>query len=265
MTTFRLALINYDILNKNDKVRNMANVVIHDLKYQKIQKMDVPDHLIGLFEYFWMVTWDMPDGESKIQKVITEPKADMYFEQTTNSWKLSHMRKTVFEYHLVGRGSVFGVKLKPASQRICLGLQDSLADLNFNDSFETICQLLSSSLNISNLIVTSEMKTINEIIDLISSSEEILTVTDVVTRFEIEPRKLQRIFKDHIGFSLKWIISRYRLLEAIRMSQGGEFDLSEISYRLGYSDQAHFSREFKANCAMTPGEYGRIYLEGMKG
>lgn len=32
-------------------------------------------------------------------------------------------------------------------------------------------------------------------------------------------------------------------------------NLSEIAYRVGFSDQAHFSRSFKRHFGMTPSEY----------
>ncbi len=43
------------------------------------------------------------------------------------------------------------------------------------------------------------------------------------------------------------------------MAQGGNVDWSELAYDLGYSDQSHFIRDFKANCGLTPKEYNAVY------
>lgn len=45
-----------------------------------------------------------------------------------------------------------------------------------------------------------------------------------------------------------------RINEAREQLQAGE-DLAEVAYRLGFADQSHFQRTFKAYAGVTPGRY----------
>jgi AraC-like DNA-binding protein len=54
------------------------------------------------------------------------------------------------------------------------------------------------------------------------------------------------------------VINRYRLHEALeRLAQGGNVEWARLALDLGYFDQAHFIRDFKALVGRTPGEYLR--------
>jgi AraC-like DNA-binding protein len=54
------------------------------------------------------------------------------------------------------------------------------------------------------------------------------------------------------------VIKRYRLHEVAERLAGGEVvDWPDIVLELGYSDQAHFIKDFKANVGRTPAEYAK--------
>jgi AraC-like DNA-binding protein len=79
-----------------------------------------------------------------------------------------------------------------------------------------------------------------------------------VERFGIATRTLQRIFSDYVGASPKWVIQRYRLQEAAeRLARDGPAGLSRLAQELGYVDQAHFIRDFRAMVGVPPAEYAR--------
>jgi transcriptional regulator GlxA family with amidase domain len=71
-------------------------------------------------------------------------------------------------------------------------------------------------------------------------------------------RALQRLFKDYVGVSPKWVIQRYRLHEALaRLESGAPLDLAALALELGYFDQAHFNRDFKSLLGRAPAAYAR--------
>jgi len=54
----------------------------------------------------------------------------------------------------------------------------------------------------------------------------------------------------------KWVIERYRMLEALdEMNSDTHVDIAELALKLGYSDQAHFSNQFKAITNFSPSSY----------
>jgi AraC-like DNA-binding protein len=95
---------------------------------------------------------------------------------------------------------------------------------------------------------------LNEIINGIIHDRDITKVEHLVDRFNIAKRTLQRLFSQYIGVSPKWVIQRYRMHEAGELIESG-MDLTRLAMNLGYTDQAHFSKDFKAAIGKSPKQY----------
>ena len=81
---------------------------------------------------------------------------------------------------------------------------------------------------------------------------------DLVDRYGLNKRMLQRLFARYVGVSPKWVIQRYRLNEAAEQLANGEsINQAELALNLGYSDQAHFIRDFKSIVGVSPAAYAR--------
>src|SRR5262249_4830414 len=99
---------------------------------------------------------------------------------------------------------------------------------------------------------------VTEIVYAVAKDRGILTVEDLVDRYGLNKRTLQRLFARYIGVSPKWVIQRYRLHEAAEQLAAGASDSqATIALNLGYSDQAHFVRDFKAIVGVSPAAYAR--------
>ena len=97
---------------------------------------------------------------------------------------------------------------------------------------------------------------IGAIVEEIATDRSLTTVDIVGRRFGISPRSLQRLFSRYIGVSPKWVINRHRLHEVVdRLAKGETVDWTRLALDLGYFDQAHFIRDFKAIIGRTPGDY----------
>ena len=72
---------------------------------------------------------------------------------------------------------------------------------------------------------------------------------------KLDARTLQRRFASRVGVSPKWVVQRYRLHEAAALLARGERTLAAIAADLGYFDQAHFTRDFKAVVGAPPRAY----------
>jgi AraC-like DNA-binding protein len=102
-----------------------------------------------------------------------------------------------------------------------------------------------------------------EIVAGIAADRDIISVAEVCTRWQIAPLALQRLFRNKIGIGPKWVIQRYRLHEVIerihaRADAGATAPpWAAWAAELGFTDQAHFARSFRAFIGASPGQYVR--------
>lgn len=97
---------------------------------------------------------------------------------------------------------------------------------------------------------------VSTIVNTIATTPGITRVEEVAERFGATVRSLQRLFSQYVGVSPKWVIKRYRLHEAVqRMDAGESIEWTRLAVELGYFDQTHFIKDFKAMVGRSPGEY----------
>ena len=97
---------------------------------------------------------------------------------------------------------------------------------------------------------------VGKLVSSIASSAEIKRVADLVDACGRSERTLHRLFARYIGVSPAWVIRRYRLHAAAqRLTANPPADVRAVAWELGYADQAHFIRDFRATIGVTPGAY----------
>jgi AraC-like DNA-binding protein len=70
--------------------------------------------------------------------------------------------------------------------------------------------------------------------------------------------RLWRLFAEHVGCTPQWAIRIYRLNEAARViADTFAPDYAALAARLGYSDQPHFSRDFRAVTGRSPTQFAQ--------
>ena len=117
----------------------------------------------------------------------------------------------------------------------------------------------------SALPVDDEGLLVNAVVEQVEGDPEVRRVGQLCEKFALSERSLQRLTARRIGLSPKWLIQRRRLHEAAERLRGGGSPqsapspqppgLARVAADLGYSDQAHFTRDFRAVTGLTPGEY----------
>ena len=69
----------------------------------------------------------------------------------------------------------------------------------------------------------------------------------------LSERQTQRLFKQHLGINPKTYHRVVRFREAVKRIEGNQkVNWTGLAYSLGYSDQAHFIRDFKQFSGITP-------------
>lgn len=188
--------------------------------------------------------------------------------------------KRKFSYLLKDKGRVFGVKFKPGAfypfvkSPVSRLTDDSIsfwdafgvdskplkeAILSLEDKHEAKMIELAENFMRERLPERDEnVEVINQIVDRIIADRAITKVDDIVSRLNLNKRTLQRLFSQYVRVSPKWVINRYRLLEAAEQLADGEVvDWPKLALDLGYFDQAHFIKDFKTIVGRTPVEYAR--------
>lgn len=228
-------------------------------------------------KHYWIVSWESRDEEPFLQHVVPNPCVNLIVEPGKTLIYAPSTQK--FTYPIHGQGLVFGVKFKPGgfypflqhpvSSLLNQPLEVSAildmngpelehAILNLGDEqymAQTMDKLLLSKLPPQD----EQVLQINQIIDFISDDWDVSKVDVVCEHFQIHIRKLQRLFDQYVGISPKWVIRLYRLQNAAEMMDLRTLiDLPQLAMELGYHDQSHFIKDFKAVVGYTPDEYRRI-------
>jgi AraC-like DNA-binding protein len=237
----------------------------------------VPSNDLSFFiEYYWIVKWDLRGEKPYEAETLPYPSVNVVVEKGKSGiWGVVTGR---FTRRLEKKGEAFAIKFRPGGFHPFISgsvsdLTDrvlSLEKIFGNDGREYENEIL-MSYNDDERITSMEkfvrsrspsrdegIIVVNQIIDMITSNQEIKRVDDVVSLYHINKRSLQRLFNEYVGVGPKWVIKRYRLQEAAdQLARGEDADLPQLALDLGYFDQAHFTKDFKNILNVSPGEYRR--------
>lgn len=82
-----------------------------------------------------------------------------------------------------------------------------------------------------------------------------LTVTEVQSATGIHERRISVLLKKETNLNFKQYLNGLRLTEAKVLLKSGEQPVSEIAFKVGYSNVTHFNKVFKAEEGCSPTEY----------
>ncbi len=81
------------------------------------------------------------------------------------------------------------------------------------------------------------------------------TVNYMATQLHLSPKYLSDLLKQETGKTALELIHLYVISEAKNMLVGGDYNISEIAYELGFDNPPYFSRLFKKEVGMSPKEF----------
>ena len=236
-------------------------------------------------EHFWIVRWDLRGQPPQLAETIPHPSI---YWLTENRTSIIHGVPTGrFSRRLNGKGRVFGVKFRPGGfypfirspvaaftntaispgnafgpdgRRIAGDLRRlSVAALGASDAAAVDEEMMAC---VEHFLLDRlpapdpQLALVTAIAADIVRTRAITKVDQVVSRFDLNKRALQRLFNRYVGVSPKWMIKRYRLHEAVeRVATGRGVNWSRLALELGYFDQTHFIKDFKVLIGKSPGEY----------
>jgi AraC-like DNA-binding protein len=232
--------------------------------------------LAHLVEHFWYVRWDLRGQPPRQQATLPHPNFHLVVEQgEANIYGVQTGR---FERCLEGRDFVFGIKFKAGAFQPFLGAPASTlanrvvpSSTVFSSPGLDLVPRVSSGASVDDMADAAQSFLLahlpapdpnviraSTLVAAIAGDPGIPSVDRLASIAAIDKRALQRLFQKYVGIGPKWVIQRYRLHEAIaRMHHHPRIDWAALAQELGYFDQAHFSRDFRALVGQAPGEYAR--------
>ncbi len=127
-------------------------------------------------------------------------------------------------------------------------------------SDETIMNyLLTLSDNIINIETPSNKIRIAEISDYIKAHfDEELYLDTLAQKFDIAPKYLSKVLKDHLGISFKTYLTQLRIDKAEELLTHDDIKINEICNAAGFVNHSAFIRAFKQKNGISPSEYRRL-------
>lgn len=228
---------------------------------------------------YWVMRWAL--SEPYRQSVIPYPCVNLAVERGRSG--IYGVASQTFSRVLEGHGVVFGVQFLPAGFRTFLGasvatLTDrsipiaDVFDASHSEWDEAILEQGTDTAMIAraqSLLLakdprrSAEGDAVLRIVDAIADDRAIIKVDDVARSSGTSKRTLERLFREYVGIGPKWVIQRYRLHEAAEHAAAGKVrDWADLAARLGYADQAHFTRDFKRFVGQSPKRYAAMVQAG---
>ncbi|GEM32627.1 transcriptional regulator [Nocardia neocaledoniensis NBRC 108232] len=248
-------------------------------RHRSLDRLAVGPGLSEFADRYWVVRWDLRGKPAYRAEVLSFPCVNVTFERThtRTGGFVNGVCTTKYVRELAGEGETFGLRFRPGGFGAFTGadvgaLRDDSAPLTdvLPEAEGLAERVLAEPSDLRRREIVEEFfagrgrgddprfAQVSRIVAAMASDPELTRVDQVTERFAVPVRSLQRLFRRYVGAGPKWVLCRFRLQDAADLLARGErVDLAELAARLGYFDQAHFSREFTAEIGMTPTEYAR--------
>ena len=233
-------------------------------------------------ERYWSVRWDLTGQPAFRSEVLSHPSVNVSVESGTEPRSGVRMPAVLlhgvvtrrFTVDLTGAGRVTAVKFRPGGFAAFTGMlpvRDSvvplgpelglaagelLADVQAQEDDDARAAVLDAALLPRAPEPRDAYVDLLGLVGAMIEDRALVRVDQVAALGGMSVRSLQRLFATFVGVSPKAVLARYRLQDAAAaIDDGSVDDLAGLAATLGWFDQAHFSRDFRAVVGTTPSAY----------
>lgn len=233
-------------------------------------------------ERYWSVRWDRTGEPAFRSEVLSHPSVNVSVESGTEPRFGVRMPAVLlhgvvtrrFTVDLTGAGRVSAVKFRPGGFAAFTGglpARDSVVPLGAELGLSAgglLAAVLAEedddarAAALDAALLPRAPEPPDAYVDLLGllgamiEDRALVRVDQVAALGAMSVRSLQRMFATFVGVSPKSVLARYRLQDAAATIDAGETDdLADLAASLGWFDQAHFSRDFRAVVGVPPSAY----------
>lgn len=244
--------------------------------------------LSAYVEGYWLVKSDLPAGQFSAPNIcipkgtielivnLEGGKSEVYQDGkwvTLDRVMLLGIQSNPITWRMPGQSSKFGIRLKPETfinlfDTPVASLYQKFISLEslVGNRFSWLISMLreapdtESRISIAESFLHKKLTAVKEGNQLITQAIRKIWMEDgnistasLSKSVYIGERQLQRLFKSSIGISPKLYSRIIRFRSAFEQAQSGKFVAwTDVAYEMGYSDQAHFVKDFKTFTGVTP-------------
>lgn len=246
--------------------------VLYPSRLPQFHRLPPPEPAAELVQWFWIPEWDIGQGLSSRQELVSFPALNLVVEEQGVVLAGATTRASTRE--LTGRGWAVGALLRPAAAAALTETPAALVDreqvISAPGLSEAVARAMSSGAGHRERAVallcdwlcarvgevTGPGRHANAMAELLMSDPAVRTPEQAATRLAVSVRTLQRMAHRHVGLSPAAMIRRRRLQEAAeRIRSDPDANLATIAAELGYADQAHLANDFRAVLGFTASAY----------
>jgi AraC-like DNA-binding protein len=240
-------------------------------------------------ERYWSVRWDRTGQPPFRSEVLSHPSVNVSVETGTHPRFDVRMPAVLvhglitrrFTVDLVGAGRVSAVKFRPGGYAAFTGRRAPrnsvvplgselgvspdalLAAVLAHEDDDDRAAVLDDALAPVAPEPPAPYLDLLSLLDRMLGDRALVRVEQVAALGAMSVRSLQRLFAAYVGLTPKAVLARYRLQDAAATIDAGEVDdLAGLAASLGWFDQAHFGRDFRAVVGVTPSAYLRQARRG---
>lgn len=240
-----------------------------------ITRIAPPDWAAHAVRHLWIVEWDLPAGEAVRQLVLGYPALNIVAEP--EKFAVYGPTTSASTRTLAGTGWGVGLLLRPAATPLFADrpaeFADAERDLDAPEVHRAVVRAMGSGQPeaaryaeaadavlrwVVGLLPAADPRGLeaNRMAELADSRPGLLKVADLAAAMGASERTLDRLAADFLGPTPAALMRRRRIqLAAERLRADPRTPLADLAHSLGYADQPHLTRDFRAVLGMTPREY----------
>jgi AraC-like DNA-binding protein len=242
----------------------------------QLTRVEPPADLAPFVTLFWTARWDLAESETYEQEVLPFLAANLAWE--SEGYLVHGVCTERFVAKLSGRGSVTAVRFTPAGfsafsrvpvrtlvnrvvpARDVIGRVPPPAPASPEEARERLTEYLRAH----GAVRSRDMELADRVVERAQASARDVTAAGLAADAGISVRSLHRLLERHVGVGTKSIVRRTRVQDAAeRVARGERVDWATVAQELGYHDQAHLIRDFRAQVGDTPAAYAkRCHADG---
>ena len=243
----------------------------------RLARLSVGPAAADLVRHVWIPRWRLPHGVVVEQGALDYPSANLVIEPDSAAVYGPEVGRSI--QRLEGTGWAFGALLQPGVARLLvsgpmralIGGSVRLDELRVTDATAMTRDVRAAVaagddaaalaafeawLVSQHLELGEDARLVRRVVELAEEDRTILRADDLAEASGLGLRSLQRLVREQLGLTPKWLIRRYRMQEAAAaLAASDTLSLAELAASVGFADQAHLTREFRVVIGQTPRQY----------